>query len=757
MDYAALNPQQREAVLFGEGALLILAGAGSGKTRVLTMRIAHLIKEQGIAPWKILAFTFTNKAAAEMKERVANQMDRPVDSMWIGTFHSICARLLRREIAVLGYDANFTIYDTADQRTLVKQILKSMPLAEKVEKPNGLLAKISDLKNQRISPSDYRAEGTTDFEKTVAEVYQRYEEEKRANNALDFDDLILKTLELFDAAPKVVERYQEQFDYIFVDEYQDTNRAQYELICAFAGGKGNLCVVGDADQSIYGWRGADIHNILDFEKDYPKARVILLEQNYRSTQVILDAANVLIQKNEERKDKNLWTENPKGDAVQYCLTGSEFEEAQKILQWINHEKYRGYAYADMAILYRTNAQSRPLEEALIREGIPYRMVGGLKYYDRAEIKDLLAYLTVIVNPLDDVALQRIVNQPKRGIGQTTMNKLQQKASDVGMALFDAMADAELMSDFSASTRKKIGEFHVLMEELQEGALTMPIAELTQAVYTKSGYEAMLQSSHAIEDQTRIENIEAFLAAAAQYEEDTEEANIVEYLQSLSLMSDLDKTEESKQGVSLMTIHSAKGLEFPIVFVVGLEDGLFPSRLTMDEGNLEEERRLCYVAMTRAEKKLYLSGAAVRRLYGGQAAPQLPSRFIEELEDRIERDVPEASFSPRGREAEEGYRLGESYEGAGRRFRSPKFADPQAREAYDERRDRIRRLVQEKKAALEAKKGDAYRVGDKVEHKKFGAGMVVSVVAREDGDEITVAFDKRGLKRLNAALAPLKKL
>nr|WP_072514073.1 UvrD-helicase domain-containing protein [Ndongobacter massiliensis] len=747
MDLKTLNPEQKEAVLFGDGALLLLAGAGSGKTRVLTSRIAYLIEERGVAPGEILAFTFTNKAAGEMKERVAQALHRSVNGLWIGTFHSVCARLLRREIDALGYDANFAIYDTSDQRTLIKQILREDGKGEQSASPAALLHAISTWKNEGVSAETAETSASDPVEREAARVYARYERAKKANNALDFDDLILKVLELFQKFPDRLAPYSQRFRYVFVDEYQDTNRVQYDLIRAFAAAHGNLCVVGDADQSIYGWRGADIHNILDFEKDYPRAKTILLEQNYRSTKRILQASNTLIACNEERKKKNLWTSNPEGDAILYRRAHSEFEEAQIVLQWMEQERYRGRKYADMAVLYRTNAQSRPFEEALVREGIPYRVVGGLKFYDRAEIKDLIAYMSLVVNPADDVAFRRVVNQPKRGIGITSLDRLAEAARAKNLSLLEAAGCEAALKELPKAAREKFAAFSALLDGWRK-TLSGSLSDFVKKVYRESGYEAMLAQSRAIEDQSRIENIDAFTGAMAQYEEEHPDADLVAYLQNLSLMSDVDKTEESKSGVSLMTIHAAKGLEFPVVFVAGLEDGLFPSGRTMDEGNLEEERRLFYVAMTRAEEKLYLSAATTRRIFG-KAMPQRESRFLEELQDTIRREDEPIS-------EEAAYRRGDQYKGTQDRFRPPRFSDPKARAEYDARRQRIRKLVQEATGKELAKEGAPYRVGDRVEHRKFGAGMIVAVENRPGGDEITVAFEKKGIKRLNAALAPLKR-
>ena len=752
MDFSLLNKEQRAAVLYEDGALLILAGAGSGKTRVLTSKIAYLIQEKQLPPWKILAFTFTNKAAAEMKSRVAEAMGRPVDSMWIGTFHSICSRILRREIDRLGYNNNFTIYDSQDQKNLVKQVIKGLLISDDLLPPAQALHRISDAKNRGFSPEDMEKAAVYDRDIQLARVYKHYEQEKRKNNALDFDDLINKTLEILADFPEVLDKYRSQFEWVFVDEYQDTNQAQYRLILALTGEKSRLCVVGDADQSIYGWRGADISNILNFEKDFPSAKTIKLEQNYRSTKTILKAANKLIANNENRRDKNLWTENEEGREILFKIVNNEYEEAQQVVNWMHQLKHRGHSFSEMAVLYRTNAQSRAFEEALIQEGIPYRVIGGLKFYDRAEIKDLIAYMTLTVNPTDDVSFRRIVNQPKRGIGTATVDRLQNLADSYGLSLMDALAEEEILNNLSKAQRDKFQPFIDLMAVLREGA-EGALSAFVEKVYTESGYRAMLENSTAVEDRSRIENVDAFFGAIAQHEDQDPEANLIEYLQNLSLMSDMDKAEEAA-GVSLMTVHSAKGLEFPVVFIAGLEDGLFPSRMTMEEGNLEEERRLMYVAMTRAEKRLYLSQAQTRRVFG-QLTGQKISRFLEELGDTVHWDQPRDIYVD-PMENEDFRPEIRSY--ANRNYVPRKgFSDPEIRAQYDAQRERMRKLVQEKKAAMDESMTTSLRAGDKIRHRRFGQGTIVSVQADPDGDELVVAFDKKGLKRLNAALAPITKL
>lgn len=740
MEYENLNRAQREVVLAEDKALLVLAGAGSGKTRVLTTKIVRLLEEKAVAPWHILAFTFTNKAAQEMRDRVEKTLGRSTNGMWMGTFHSICARLLRQEIGILGYGSDFTIYDTADQRTLVKQLLKEQQVNQDY-RPQMVLMRISDYKNRSVGVEEVLENATMDREKIIGRVYQRYEAEKKKNNALDFDDLILKAIEVLQNKG-IRQEFQEKFTHIFVDEYQDTNHPQYELIRLLTGKDASICVVGDADQSIYGWRGADIQNILSFERDFPGARTILLEQNYRSTSHILDAANQLISYNTERKDKNLWTANGEGEAVHFRCVQSENEEAALVAAKLREEQQRGAAWENMAILYRTNAQSRPFEDALLREGIPYRVIGGLKFYDRAEIKDLVAYMNLLINPLDDVSFARVVNQPKRGIGEATVQKLREEAHAMGMSLLQALQEEESVRLLTPAQRNKLLSFSDLLSDLNAMREELPLTKWTEYLYEKTGYRAMLESGGTVEDRTRMENVGAFLDAVSLYEEEEEDPSLVEYLQSLSLLSDLDKTEEKEKGVNLLTIHSAKGLEFDVVFVVGLEEGLFPSRRSIEEGNLEEERRLLYVAMTRAKRKLYLSQAESRRVFGTPMAA-MPSSFLKELEGKIEaEDIPDVL--DRTNVYDRNY------------ARRSNTADPKLREEYDRKRKAFRERIREQQKSRDKQLTSEFRVGDAVQHKKFGHGTVISVVPQPNGDEVTVAFDGKGIKRLNAALAPMQK-
>lgn len=727
---ANLNDRQMEAVTDTEGQMLILAGAGSGKTRVLTTKIAWLIREKNVPAHRILAITFTNKAAKEMKERVAAQLpELDVDRLWIGTFHSICARILRRRIDRIGYDRSFTIYDRADQKTVLKDILKEENTSEEAlgVKLNSVISAISSHKNRRIPPEEVVASDPKfGFMRALALLYPLYEKRLKKNNALDFDDLILKALELFDQDPETLESYSERFLYVFVDEYQDTNRMQYDLIKILSEKHRNLCVVGDIDQSIYKFRGADINNILDFEKDYPNAKTVKLEQNYRSTQNILDLANRVIDHNVERKDKVLWTDNTGGEPVRYHLCSTSDEEAQRVVRWINLRRGEGMHLRDIAILYRTNAQSRSFEDQLRREGIPYQLVGGLKFYDRKEIKDITAYLKIIVNPRDDVSLIRVINTPKRGIGQTTINRLSEWAATNRFSLMEAVKDGEKVPGVGRVTAERLQEFVKLIDDLTDLAQALPLTEFVMEAVRKTGYEAMLKKSHQQEDRTRLENIDEYISSVAEYEEENEGATLWEYLQDVSLLSDTDKVDGEETGVSLMTVHSAKGTEYDLVFVTGLEQGLFPSLRAMDEGELEEERRLCYVALTRARKELFLSGAQSRRQYGSYQYAR-PSVFIEEMGDGLQMEQSTPYDRPAVHEQVQKDLHATRFT---ERFLKP---DPHVNEALQ------------------------FRVGDAIVHGVWGEGMVVMTQDLDDGDQmLTLSFPNVGLKKVKKSFAKLKR-
>ena len=698
---------------------MVLAGAGSGKTRVVTGKIAYLIEEKNVSPYRILAITFTNKAAKEMKDRVANQLGRNIDGMWISTFHAMCVRILRGDIHFLGYDKNFAIYDGADQKTLMKECMKELNLSKDMYNLYGLLSRISTWKNEGTDPDAAMKENFGDFHgRQTAEAYRLYEKKKRENNALDFDDLLVKTVELFQLKKDVLAFYQQKFDYIFVDEYQDTNHIQYLLVKMLSGNAKNLTVVGDNDQSIYRWRGADIGNILSFEKDFPGAKTILLEQNYRSTTPILDCANALIANNPKLKEKNLWTANEGGDPVVYREFYHNTEEEMAVVQKMQHLNYKGTAYGDMAILYRTNAQSRGFEEALMREGIPYRVVGGLRFYDRREIKDVIAYLAAVDNPKDDVNMSRIVNVPKRGIGDTTVDKLRAFAGEKGMSLFDLMEKLDDYPELKIRAHKNIREFVNLIHLLKNKAAEIGLAALVEAILFESGYADELKREDTVESRTRLENVEEFISAAAEFEEANPDQSLTDFLGNLSLISDKNELDDESHAVKLMTIHGAKGLEFPVVFVVGLEERLFPtSRSYDDEESMEEERRLMYVAVTRAEEKLFLSSAKSRTLYGKRNGA-VRSRFVEEIEDKISVHEEES----RKKDLKSRHKI---YTGAAMDSKPAKEVTGEMPELH---------------------------LGDTIVHKKWGEGMIVQL----KGDEGVISFEGKGLKTLNLKVAPIRK-
>lgn len=735
MNLDGLNNMQKKAVLHDKGPLLVLAGAGSGKTRVLTTSIAYLIEEKNIDPRNIIAITFTNKAANEMKERIANLLHMDVSHLWIGTFHSICARILRMNIDKIGYDRNFTIYDTGDQKTLVKEIINDLGYKDDVT-PREALNVISQAKNKSMDPEEFLQINTYYTKSDIFyEIFKKYEEKKFYYNALDFDDLIDKVLYLFVRNKETLKYYQQKFEYVFVDEYQDTNNSQYELIKYFSGFYNNVTVVGDADQSIYSFRGADISNILNFEKDFADADVIKLEQNYRSTDKILDTANVLIENNSERKDKNLWTENKDGSLPVYKSTNTESEEAKFVMDNIKNLIVDGYEPRDFAILYRTNAQSRPFEEILMKNLVNYKVIGGLKFYDRKEIKDLVSYLKILVNNKDDLALKRIINEPKRGIGNKTIEDLEYIASKHNISMLDLIREDEFNIFINERLRKSTNKFYQPLKEIFDNLGNYKIVDLINDVLEKSGYMKMLESSFSVEDRARIDNINEFISSAAEYEDNNPEDSIYDYLENLSLLSDLDKTEDKENSISLMTIHSAKGLEFPIVFVVGLDEGLFPGKRSVDEGNIEEERRLFYVGITRAKEKLFLtsskSSSKSRRSYGKPVFYK-PSRFIDEIIGKIKVEEEATSYGYTSREYEKAM-------------------------AEDYMREKTRQSVLNKKLIKTDASGGDFQVGDKIRHSKWGDGMVVQIKIQDKGNELVVAFDKKGLKKLNQNYAPIEKI
>ena len=723
MNLDNLNDRQREAVENTDGPMLILAGAGSGKTKVLTTKIAYCLEKELCSKYEILAITFTNKAAKEMKERVENILQEDVDSMWIGTFHAICSRILRVEIERIGFERNFTVYDRADQISLVKECLKDMGVDPKNVEIKNEINTISRLKNAGATEKNIDKE---DFDISLStftmELFQKYEHKLKRYNSLDFDDLIVKTNLLFEENPDLREKYSERFKYVFVDEYQDTNDTQYKLIKNLVSKNDNICCVGDSDQSIYGWRGANIQNIQNFEKDFKNAKVILLEQNYRSTQPILDLANTVIKNNSLRKDKNLWTAKNEGDMPIYRRMYSDLDEADQVVQWIEQERYRQNPYEEMAILYRTNAQSRLFEEKLNRLGIPNRVVGGLKFYDRKEIKDCVSYLRIVENLNDNMALNRIINEPKRGIGKTTMDKLLQYSQARGISMMEYIKNTDL-PDFSNATAKKLQEFYYLIKSFPKDDLN--VAELMEYILDKTGYRANLEKSTNRDDKTRLENIDEYISSLYQFVQDNPDKNLREYLETSSLMTDLDKTDDNTKGVSMMTIHAAKGLEFDVVFFTGLEEGTIPSRVDED---VEEERRLCYVAITRARKKLYITSVQSRRRFN-EFQTKAESRFIEEMENKYKDESPNKEVS---------------------------FRESFNTKVVDDYRTEASASITKKQNNV-TKNNEKYRAGDKVSHKKFGTGVIVGIVEKENGDELTINFDKKGLKKLNSSLAPLTRV
>lgn len=721
-----LNKEQQQAVQHTEGPLLILAGAGSGKTKVLTVRIAHLLA-QGINPYEILAITFTNKAAKEMKSRVEGLVGDVANRIWLSTFHSFCAKFLRFEIdSFLGYNSNFTIYDTSDSQAVIKAALKALNLDDKYYPVGAMIAAISDAKNQLLFASDFRKQARDFYQQKVADVYEYYERELRKNNALDFDDLLLVSVKLLQSNAAVLDKYSHRFRYVMIDEYQDTNHAQYLLAKLLASHWKNIAVVGDADQSIYAWRGADIQNILDFEKDYPNCTSIKLEQNYRSTKIILDAANAVIDNNEGRPEKNLWTDKTEGAKIQHFTAQSEHEEAAFIGDTIaKKHDIHDVPYGDMAILYRTNAQSRVLEEALIKRALPYTMVGGTKFYDRKEIKDVLAYLRVLYNPFDDLSLLRIINVPKRSIGATTVAKLQDYAREKGTSLFMTLTQLHLIDSIKGKTKEKLEEFGILIFTLVSEMEDKTVLDILESILDRTGYLAQLEESTDPQDQARAENIGELLSVAKDFQDTNPTGTVEDFLEQVALVNDVDSFEQEESKVTLMTLHAAKGLEFPIVFLGGLEEGLFPhSRTLMNPEEIEEERRLAYVGITRAEKELYISNATTRTVFG-RTSSYLPSRFIDEIPEelvdglRAKRKVPD----------------------------DIKRHVPQHMSVTS--RPVTKPIVRNEVIA-------DWKVGDTAIHSKWGNGKVINVTGEGAGMKLTIEFPTQGVRVVMAKFAPVKK-
>ena len=770
----ALNSMQRKAVECLSGPLLIMAGAGSGKTKVLTCRVANLLAH-GVAPYRILAITFTNKAAAEMRERVDRLVGNAAKDVWLSTFHSFCARLLRYEIDALdGYGKNFVIYDASDSKTIVKDCLKEMNLDEKQYPPAQIQAAISDAKNQMMTPEALAQAADSFHRQKTAEVYAAYQHVLRKNNALDFDDLLMLSVRLLQTSEAVREKYQKRFQYILVDEYQDTNGAQYQLTKILAAKHRNLCVVGDADQSIYGWRGADIRNILDFEKDYPEAAVIRLEQNYRSTKTILAAANAVIANNQNRKPKNLWTENDAGAPITTYCAQDERDEAAFIAQAIlRQQDAAGISYGDVAVLYRTNVQSRAIEEGFMRMGIPYTMVGGLKFYDRREIRDMIAYLHVLFNPLDTMSLLRIINVPKRGLGATSISRLNEYAAAHDMSLFDVVSSPEALAQIpslTARTKKPLADFSMMMFNLLGEMDTTPVSEFVERVLDATGYIQALEAEDKPENKSRIENLQEFIGVAKDFEAASETQTLEEFLNHIALISDIDDADLADERVTLMTLHSAKGLEFPFVFMVGMEEGLFPhTRTLMDDAELEEERRACYVGITRAKQKLYLTHAQHRMIYGNITSFP-PSRFLSEIPpDCVEEAIGRGSLAGNRVVRDDFLKRGESFRAISHK---PKLSE--AKSAYE--------ILQEmnqspasfssgaaRKSASSTQGASAsvaagsvirpdmsirWRPGDKARHGKWGVGTVISVEGSGEETLLKIAFPNQGVKGLMQKYAPI---
>ncbi|MCR4426822.1 MAG: UvrD-helicase domain-containing protein [Firmicutes bacterium] len=736
-----LNPPQREAVTCTEGPLLILAGAGSGKTRVLTHRVAHLIAGRGVAPYHILAVTFTNKAAEEMRSRVTELAGRAGQYVWVSTFHSLCARILRQEIEHLGFKRGFTIYDESDQVTAVRRCMRELNVSGDMYRPQAVLAAVSSAKNDLVGPDEYHASARDVRERTIASIYRRYQEILRAQNAVDFDDLIMLSVRLFREHPEVLGAYQDRFRYIMVDEYQDTNHAQYILVKLLASGHRNLCVVGDDDQSIYEWRGADIRNILDFERDYPEAHVVKLEQNYRSTKNILDAANRVIAHNVGRKSKSLWTSREPGQRVFHYQAENEKDEARFIADEVQRLTRGGQAsFGDFAVLYRMNAQSRAIEEVLLNRGIPYRIVGGLKFYERREVKDVLAYLRVVYNPDDDVSVERIINVPKRGIGESTLAVARALAAEEGASLYRGVVLASTSERVPARARRALSGFISVIESLVSKRGQVTVSEMVEAILDDTGYVRELEAERTVEAESRIENLREMLSVTREFEArqtafaqdsgtigaggapgvpDTPESSaaarlaggpsdIGTFLEEVALLTDLDRTVVGGDSMTLMTLHSAKGLEFPTVFIAGVEENIFPlGRSVSDRRSLEEERRLCYVGITRARDRLYLLHAANRTIYG-QTVANPPSRFLSEIPDDLLADAWEERFAV-------------------------------------------------SRVACARHDGTEYGEGDRVWHAKFGEGVVVAISPSGRDHIVDIAFPGQGIKQFALSFAPLRKL
>ena len=745
-----LNNKQKEAVLATEGPCLVIAGAGSGKTKVLTHKIAYLIEENGVKPWNILAITFTNKAANEMKERIAKLIGEISNDMWVGTFHAICVRILRKYIDRVGYSKDFVIFDTSDQKTLIKQCIKNLNLDDKIFTDRGVIAEISNAKNEMLTPTQYSLKTNGELRKQkIAQIYEIYQKKLKENNALDFDDIINTTIQILIENPDVLEYYSEKFKYVLVDEYQDTNKAQFTLITLLSGRYGNITVVGDNDQGIYSFRGADITNILNFEKDFPGTKIIKLEQNYRSSKAILDAANAVIKHNEKKYEKNLWTEKEGGKLPTVSRLENEYEEANYIVEQVNRLKREEYyKYSDFTVLYRTNAQSRAIEDILRREDIPYKIIGGLKFYERKEIKDAIAYLRLIHNPADNLSLQRIINEPKRGIGQTSMEKIENLAMANGISMYEVIKNAEQYGLNKVYLNSR--EFVQTIEELSAKKDTTLVSNLLKEVLSKTGYTKALELENTAQAESRIENLDEFLTVAMEFEEESAENTLAEFLESITLSSDIDGMEETEDSVTLMTLHSAKGLEFPVVFLVGMEEGLFPSyRSIGEQRELEEERRLCYVGITRAKEHLFLTCARQRTIFGSTSCNKI-SRFIEEIPAELMEGAEELTKPSRLQEQNEwkyGKKPVTSYviPGINTNRTTPTYSFRTA-DSF------LNNVVAAQNSDIDLSQ---YKTGQTIYHKKFGEGIITEIAPEGDDLKLDISFEKVGHKRLMAKYANLE--
>lgn len=718
-----LNKEQKRAVKHLEGPMLVLAGAGSGKTRILTRRVAYLIAKYKIFPQNILAVTFTNKAAEEMKERISSLLNGLPDEPWISTFHSLCVRILVREVEKLGYKRNFVIFDQNDQKKLIKEILKELNIDSKKTKPGAVLHEISQAKNELLTPEEYENEVGGYFSEIVAKIYPIYQQKLKDNNAFDFDDLIMKTVELFRDYPQVLEFYQEKFQYILVDEYQDVNYAQYQLVQILADKYRNLCVVGDPDQGIYGFRGADIRNILNFENDYPDAEIIRLEQNYRSKETILKAAQHVIKNNEFRKEKDLWTQRGTGEKITYYEASSEKDEAGYVAKEIKNLVKNEYEYSDLAVLYRTNAQSRAFEEMFMKFGIPYQIIGGLKFYDRMEIKDILGYLRVLYNPDDDINLMRIINKPKRGIGAGTLGKVQDYAEYYNISLYEAGLQADQIDNLTGAYEKRIKKFFSMMEELRKDIEETALSELARNIFVKSGYKKALKNDKFDKAEERMENIKELFSVIKDYLRKNDDPTLGGFLEEVSLLSDIDNMEEETHLVTLMTLHSAKGLEFPVVFLAGMEEGIFPHSNSMIENeDLEEERRLCYVGITRAQDKLHLLRAKRRRRFG-DIEMNPPSQFLDEIPKKFIK-----------------------YANENKKINDNDVIDID----FSDEKKKEKNVIDRSRSSK-----NKYKVGKEIVHPKFGIGEIIEVFDDEGRIELTIRFKDGKKKRLLAKYAPIQ--